>query len=103
MRCVADRCREATTLSGNDQLLPDSLSRLAVALENNMSTMFHASAKLEFESGAVVSSCRAGSVKWPENRGLPRRLGFVYYILTGGHMTISPLLHSSKSDSDKKI
>jgi len=77
MRCVTDRCRQKTRLAGSDQLLPDSLLRLAVALGNNMSTMFHASAKLAFEGGEVVSSCIAGSGMRPENRGLSRRLGFV--------------------------
>ena len=80
-RCVADRCRQAAQVAESDQLLPDSLSRLAVAFENNNSTIFHASAMLEPDGGAVVSSCRASSGKRPENRGLSRMLGFLYYIL----------------------
>ena len=46
-----------------------------------MSTMFHASAKLAFEGGEAVSSCKAGSGMLPENRDLSCRLGFLYYIL----------------------
>ena len=79
-RCVGNRCRKATQLAGSDQLLPDTFSRLAFSLES-MSTMFHESAILELEVGAVISSCRAGNGKRPENRGLSRRLCFVYYIL----------------------
>ena len=79
-RCVGNRCREATQLAGSDQLLPDTFSRLAVALEN-MPTMFHESVILELEVGAAISSCRAGIGKRPEYRGLSRRLCFVSYIL----------------------
>ena len=46
-----------------------------------MSTMFHVSATFVLEGGAVVSSCRTDSGKRPENGGLSRKLGFLYYIL----------------------